>query len=754
MNKYIWLFGENLGNTHNNNSYYFWKHVVGRNDNIDKYFVLNKTKENIEFYNCLEAEEKKYIIWKDSFKHFKIFRKADMYIVSLSYGDITPTKLFGKKLKLIIKKPLIYLQHGTIAIKKIGYTHNTYWNNMFRFFYYNPLIKEQLITENEFKDYQLYFGEFHPRYIQSVKYRQEKLADKKAKKKILFFITWREYFGDNFETRKFLNKLNKVFKNEKLVKFAKEKGYEVSLCLHQFFDEEKTATIRETLKKTNIKIYHPSEMDLQKELSTCDLLITDYSSLGFDCTVLGIPVMLFQPDCEDYFQNRELYCTYEEMSEYAIIKPNDLVDKIVKEDYKINEFFRKRLPKKIDFDYIASGKHIDRIYNDLKEYQENKITILAYNMSGRGGTVTANKALAESLLEKGYLVEFKSLKISEKKFLIPSGMSMTAFYDHRQNKKLNALKRKLPISKKNMLYFNYDLSKKAISPYIAKQLRLFLEKTNSKTIISTRETIHLFVNRFANKNVKNKIYYFHTDSKVVNNYFPNLMDEIKKVRLDNVVFVTESSKKAYKEDFDYDNYENVAISGNSLFSGAMTDRDKIEVPEIEDKIRCISLMRLTEDRKKDVDNIILFGKKLKEKKNNDIVVDIYGHGDLVDYLLDEIFDNDLEEHICYRGLTDTPREEILDHHCVIDFCFNQSFGMSYIESILNGRIVFARRNVGSLEVLKEIPESYYENEEELIEKIESVRNCTLKKYLSNYDKIYKRYSRESIANNICKLIKK
>jgi len=58
MNKYIWLFGENLGNTHNNNSYYFWKHVVGRNDNIDKYFVLNKTKENIEFYNCLEAKEK------------------------------------------------------------------------------------------------------------------------------------------------------------------------------------------------------------------------------------------------------------------------------------------------------------------------------------------------------------------------------------------------------------------------------------------------------------------------------------------------------------------------------------------------------------------------------------------------------------------------------------------------------------------------------------------------------------------------
>ena len=27
MKKFIWLFGENLGNTYNNNSYYFWDEV-------------------------------------------------------------------------------------------------------------------------------------------------------------------------------------------------------------------------------------------------------------------------------------------------------------------------------------------------------------------------------------------------------------------------------------------------------------------------------------------------------------------------------------------------------------------------------------------------------------------------------------------------------------------------------------------------------------------------------------------------------
>ena len=41
-NNFIWLFGENVGETANNNSYYFWKHVVNKDDGIDKYIVLKK----------------------------------------------------------------------------------------------------------------------------------------------------------------------------------------------------------------------------------------------------------------------------------------------------------------------------------------------------------------------------------------------------------------------------------------------------------------------------------------------------------------------------------------------------------------------------------------------------------------------------------------------------------------------------------------------------------------------------------------
>ena len=56
---FIWLFGENLAATSNNNSYYFWKQVVSRKDGIDKYIVLEKNTANKATYASLSDEEKK-----------------------------------------------------------------------------------------------------------------------------------------------------------------------------------------------------------------------------------------------------------------------------------------------------------------------------------------------------------------------------------------------------------------------------------------------------------------------------------------------------------------------------------------------------------------------------------------------------------------------------------------------------------------------------------------------------------------------
>ena len=753
MKKFIWLFGENLGNTYNNNSYYFWDEVCNVKDEINKYFILSRNKQNLDFYKTLPQDKQDKIVWKNSLKHMELFKKADMYFVTLSYRDILPEEILGKPIKLIIKKPLIYLQHGTLGIKKIGYKGNSYYNNMFRFLYYNPDIKEIFKMENDFNDYQLYYGEFHPRYKKTVEYYMEKKKQKLKRKKILFFITWREYFGDNFETKKFLNKLNRVFKDARFLKYIKDNEVDIKLCMHQFYDDKKVCAIKESIKGTdNIELVKPNEMNLMKELATCDLLITDYSSVGFDCTLLNIPVILFQPDAEEYFKYRDTYYPLEEIEKYSIRYVDELIETIISEKYNINLFFRDKLPKHIDYDYILKGEHIKKMYQYFRKLQLNKITILGYNFTGKGGTVSATKALAEAMLEEGYLVELLSLKMTESNYLLPYGLTINAFYNKKQNKWLNRVKRHLYRNKKDYYYFNYDINKENLIPYIGKKLKEYLESTNSKTIISTRESIHLFVKKFANKEVINKLYFFHTDAKVINTYYPGLMEQIKKEKLENCIFVTKASRESYKNIFNYDNYEKSEIIGNALESRAMISKKEIQT-EFDGRIKVVSLVRLSKDREEDIKNIIDFGKYLKDKKIKNLILNIYGQGDYADSFVNEILKNDLDDIISYNGVTNAPNKVIKESTCVVDFCNNQSFGMTYIESILNGRPVFAKENVGSLEVLKEIPEAYYHSNEELLNKILGVKDLNIETYRQNYDIITLKYAREIIARKIINLLK-
>ena len=163
--KYIWLFGENVGRTANNNSFWMWKFIVDYHNDLNAFFIAEKTAQTKAAYSRLTQKEKRLWVWRNSLQHARLYDMADMLFVSLSFRDVQPDSLFGKSYKPLTTQPLIYLQHGTLAIKVLGY-ENTYSNNcMFRFIYYNPKISEQLEMVNGLKKYQLYNGIFLPRYM-------------------------------------------------------------------------------------------------------------------------------------------------------------------------------------------------------------------------------------------------------------------------------------------------------------------------------------------------------------------------------------------------------------------------------------------------------------------------------------------------------------------------------------------------------------------------------------------------------------
>ena len=747
-NNYIWLFGENLGKTANNNSFYFWKHVVNKKkDNINKYIILEKNKGNKEVYGKLNEREKKSVVWRNSLKHFILFFKADMYFVTLSYRDIRPEKFGNKEYNFKIERPLVYLQHGTIGIKKIGYRGNTYNNNMFRFIYYNKNIKEDLIEQNDFRKYQLYYGKYLPRYKELVRKNNLELKSKTENNQILWFLTWREYKENSLASKIFIKKINYILKNEQLNEYLKKNNIKLRFCIHQLY-KTNAEEFMEDVDTKNIELIYASDINLMDEIVKSKMLITDYSSLGFDFTFLKKPVVLFQPDREDYLAKRETYCTLEELEKYSIDSNEEFIDTIINEKYDINEFFSSRINTDVNYKKIENGLHIDRMYDYFKKKQEEKITFLGYNFYGVGGTVNATRSLAEGLLEKGYMVELLSLRKIGKALKMPYGLTLTCVYDLLgiQYSCINKLKKDLwDKNKKNFSYFKYDVSKEYLKPYVLKGLTEILYKIKSKTVISTRETLHLFLDDTKNEKIKNKIYFYHCQANLIDELFPGIMDEIRKRKLGKTVFVTEKNREAYKEEQRYENYDKYIVIGNALERKNVRNINKIEKVEEKDKYTVIYLLRISQERECDLQNLIGFAKYLKENKIKNIIIDVFGDGDYVDEFLDMLIENDLTNIIHYKGKTNDSTYHIRRHDALVDFTLNHSFGMTYIEGILSGKMVFCMKNTGSLEVMSDIPEAFINSYEDLANKIINLPNITVEQLQENYKKIEDKYSRKVVT---------
>ncbi len=754
---YIWLFGENLGATSNNNSYYFWKHTVLRKDGIDKYIVLEKNSANLETYKTLSDEEKSFVVWKNSIKHFNIYFKADMYLVSLSYKDITPTKLLRfYNLNFFIEQPLIYLQHGTLGIKAIEYRGNSYNNNMLRFIYYNKDIKPVLKSYNKFKDYQLYYGVYPPRYKELVRRHREYSVRKKEGKELIWFMTWREYFGENYMTDLFNYQMTAVLGNQDLADYLEKSKSTLTVCLHQFFDEEKIAIIKSKIKTDRIKLVHSNQIDVLDYLAKSDVLITDYSSVGFDFTALNKPVIMFQPDRKAYLEKRKLFCELEELEKYSITKASQLVDCIVNEKYYVNEFFRSRLPHSIDYDYILSGGHIEDMYKEFSEMQKNKVTFIGYNFYGVGGTVFATRSLAEALLEKNYMVELVSLKCTNKPKDMPFGLQLTALYKANSRRKIELAKRGLFRFKRLYGHLDKDGSKEHLSPYAGMAMRKTLDKIKSKTVISTRESLHLFLNDAKSPKIDDKIYFFHCTAELVNEIFPDIVSEMEKIKIGKAVFVSEENRQLYLDKFNFKNYDDHIVLGNALESSRCVEREDIITDEEEahEGFCGMYLLRISQERKADIDNLIGFGKYLKENKIDDITIDVYGTGDYLDKFIKMIFDNELEDYINYCGQTTNPKHQMKAHDAVVDLTLNHSFGMPYIEAILNGKMVYCTENTGSREVLEGIDGCIYTSYEDLVNKIRRFPEITEEQLQNNYDKISQVYSRGVLGEKFVEFMNK
>ena len=746
-NNYIWVFGENLGKTTNGNSFYLWKHIVNIDDGIDKYLVLEKNDSTLKTYSQLSNSEKKFVLWKNSYKHFKKFLDADLFFVTVNYRDIIPDKFLFKNFKMRLKKPFINLQNGMNGLKKLRETGYAYGNNILRFIIYNKPFMDTIQDVNDFKPYQLKYSKYQPKYGDLIRF-----SDNSEDNQILWFLDDRQYFNDDvLLIKSFSTVIKRIVEDEDFINYLKLNNLKFKICLHSFMENEVFEEFQ-TFSGDLISIVKQEDINMQEEIGNCKLFISDYSPFIYDAAYIGKPYLIFQPDLNLFSGQVKFYYT-NELKDFTIEKPSELIKVIINEKYEKHDYIEDAIPNQIDLDYLKQDNHLDDFYNYFKELQLNKITFLGYNFYGIGGTVNATMALAESLLQKGYWVNVISLnRLTHIKHVPPYGLNMQ-YINWSHSGSLSMKQKKIRYkSLKHYSYLTNDYVTKFIPPFVGHELDELMKSIRTTTLVSTRETLHLFLNDCTSEHVKNKIFFFHTPAEMFDDVFPDLIDKLKEIDIGKSVFVTEKNKQALEDKFNLTNFSDTLILGNTLTQSKMLDKTEIKQLEKKEKYSAIYLLRITKGRKDDLNNLIEFAKYVKENNIDIIEIDVFGDGDYVEKFIQSIESNNLSDIIHYKFSTETPIDEIRQHDMMIDFSNNHSFGMIYIEAVFNGKKVFCMKNSGSVEVMDDIPNSYIESYEWLIDQIEHIDEITADELKDNYEKINQKYSQDTIAEKFLEFI--
>ena len=102
----------------------------------------------------------------------------------------------------------------------------------------------------------------------------------------------------------------------------------------------------------------PSPVETNDLLFAVDLLITDYSSIVYEYSILGRPMLFFAYDLDDYVASRDFYEPFESFVPGRIVRTfGELLDAIRRDDYeadKVGPFARRH------FDHLDGGS-TDRV---------------------------------------------------------------------------------------------------------------------------------------------------------------------------------------------------------------------------------------------------------------------------------------------------------------------------------------------------------------------------------------------------------
>lgn len=351
-NREIWIIMDRK-QVADDNAEHFFKYALKQNDGIKKFFSINRTSEDYDrlqetYGNVLAFESIKHRFYYTFASKIISSQGSEFYLNPFRHREYYQTA--G-----ISNIDFYFLQHGIIKDNM---------SSWLRKYDRNP----KLIVTSTQMEYESLFDEgynYGDKVIQLLGLpRYDNLNNKGLKKQIVIMPSWRNYLTNEeiFKESEYFKRFNSLINNERLIKHANEKGYEILFKPHpellrylDLFDKNDYVQIDEH-KKYQV-IFNESAV-----------LVTDYSSIFFDFAYLKKPLIYYQYANDYHYDSENGYFQYETMGFGPVIKDEDeLVDKLIEymnNDCIMEDKYKKRVDEIFKYnDHNNSKRCYDWIYN-------------------------------------------------------------------------------------------------------------------------------------------------------------------------------------------------------------------------------------------------------------------------------------------------------------------------------------------------------------------------------------------------------
>lgn len=367
--KKIWLVCEKFCAMAQDNGLYFFRYCMEQLPQEEKKHIFYVIDKRVPDYQAVREYDKNVI----SFMGFRymVYLCAAQYLISTDairhfYIWDSPNSVY--KVLYQARKHIVFLQHGVMAFKQCHRTFHKLGGNRMMLFVVSSEFEQDIIHN--------YFEYDRDEIIITGLPRWDVLHDTSSMqhKEILLMPTWRSWLEDAseevFRESDYYKNYKELLNHVKLQELLETNHIKLNFYIHPKF-RDYIGQFQSGCKW--IRLIPFGEQPLNQLLMSCNMLVTDYSSVAWDVYYQEKPVIFFPFDLETYEAAQGSYMDIrKEAFGDVVYSQQELLETI--RYYVRNGFQEKEIyaDSREYFLPLRDNKNSERIYQKIKEAKPGK----------------------------------------------------------------------------------------------------------------------------------------------------------------------------------------------------------------------------------------------------------------------------------------------------------------------------------------------------------------------------------------------